>query len=579
MPNATRSVSPSMYCTSFGSMPSRSLSTCLNTVSCPWPWFLLPISNVTLPLGWKRISANSCPGDAAFSIGFAMPDAAQFSPPPALVAPARKPVPIRERQRLFLVRREIAAVVIQRQGGLVGDLLARDQVPRPQLDPIEPEFARRIVDQPLDHISRLGPSGAAIGCGAVRVRHYRQHRNVRRPDIVDAGQGPDIAERREQVALRRDIGADIGQCPDPQRQKPSLRIQSQLGVADVIARVLVGEHRLAAVAHPAHRPAQVFRGEQHEPVLRILPALCPEPAADIAGDDADAALRHLEDARRERLPHAVRVLHVGIQRVAVLAGVPDAQGAARLHEMRVDPADHVAALDDMRRLGKGGVGRSPVAGLEQVRDVVGAFVPDRNFPFGSLRRIGHRGQNFVIDIDQLGGVARLRGGLGDDERDRLADIAHPPFGQPAMRPPEHRRPVRPLPLERHPHRAEPGRRQILAGIDRQHRRRRPRRRQVDRPDARVGVRRAQHKAVRLSRQADIVLKPPEPGQQPLVLEAPHRLPDPELAHFRSIRLRELCAGLDHSEAHARTSPPDRRRRAPLSMRRCRRKGGSRPSPG
>ena len=51
MPKATRSVSPSMYCTSAGSSPSFSLSTCLNVVSWPWPWFLLPINRVALPLG------------------------------------------------------------------------------------------------------------------------------------------------------------------------------------------------------------------------------------------------------------------------------------------------------------------------------------------------------------------------------------------------------------------------------------------------------------------------------------------------------------------------------------------------
>ena len=138
----------------------------------------------------------------------------------ALVAPRREPVPIGERQRLFLVGREIAAVVIERQRRLVRDLLARDQVLRPQFDPVQAEFARRVVDQPLDDIGRLGPSGAAIGGGAVGVRHHRQHRDMRRRDVIDAGQGADIAERREQVALRRDIGADIGQGPDPERQKP-----------------------------------------------------------------------------------------------------------------------------------------------------------------------------------------------------------------------------------------------------------------------------------------------------------------------------------------------------------------------
>ena len=44
------------------------------------------------------------------------------------------------------------------------------------------------------------------------------------------------------------------------------------------------------------------------------------------------------------------------------------------------------------------------------------------------------------------------------------------------------------------------------------------------------VRRAQHIAVGLAGQVDVVLKAAVAGQQPLVLEAPHRLPDPELAH-------------------------------------------------
>ena len=134
-------------------------------------------------------------------------------------------------------------------------------------------------------------------------------------------------------------------------EEPALGVERQLGVGDVVAGVLVGEDRLAALADPLDRPAQLLRGEQHEPVLGVLPALGAEAAADIAGDHPDAALRDLEDAGRERLPHAVRVLHVGVERVALLARVPHAERAARLHEMRVDPADHVAALDDMRGAG------------------------------------------------------------------------------------------------------------------------------------------------------------------------------------------------------------------------------------
>src|SRR5207302_10588353 len=118
--------------------------------------------------------------------------------------------------------------------------------------------------------------------------------------------------------------------------------------ADVVAGMLVGLDRLAAFALPFDGAAQPLRGEQHEPMLSVLPALGAEPAADIAGDDADPALRDLEDAGGQRLPDPAPALHIGAERVAVLARIPHANRAARLHEMRVDAADHIAPLDDRR---------------------------------------------------------------------------------------------------------------------------------------------------------------------------------------------------------------------------------------
>src|SRR6516225_11921034 len=50
-----------------------------------------------------------------------------------------------------------------------------------------------------------------------------------------------------------------------------------------------------------------------------------------------------------------------------------------------------------------------------------------------VRRIDDHRQGFVIDRDELGGVARLRFARGDNDRDPLADIAHPPDRQ--RRPP------------------------------------------------------------------------------------------------------------------------------------------------
>jgi len=63
------------------------------------------------------------------------------------------------------------------------------------------QFARGVVDQAFDDIGRLGAAGAAIGRGAVGVGHHRQHFDMRRGNVVDAGQGADIAKGGEQIAL------------------------------------------------------------------------------------------------------------------------------------------------------------------------------------------------------------------------------------------------------------------------------------------------------------------------------------------------------------------------------------------
>ena len=43
---------------------------------------------------------------------------------------------------------------------------------------------------------------------------------------------------------------------------------------------------------------------------------------------------------------------------------------------------------------------------------------------GGVLEVDHRRQRLVVDLDQLGGVARLRQRLGDDEGDAVADEAH-----------------------------------------------------------------------------------------------------------------------------------------------------------
>src|SRR5262249_38494240 len=108
----------------------------------------------------------------------------------------------------------------------------------------------------------------------------------------------------------------------------------------VVSRVLVGGDGLAPLARPLDRPPDFSRGPEYQAVLGILPTLGAEAAADVAGDDAHLMLGDLEDVAGERRPDAVWVLHVRVERVAILAGIVDAERAPRLQVLRMHAADH-----------------------------------------------------------------------------------------------------------------------------------------------------------------------------------------------------------------------------------------------
>ena len=354
---------------------------------------------------------------------------------------------------------------------------------------------------------------------------------MRGADRVRAGHRADVAERAEQVAVGGDVRADVRRRAHAQGQKPAVGVERELRLADPVARVLVGEDRLAPLARPLHRPADPARRPEDEAVLRVLRPLRAETAAHVADDHADRRLRDAEDLGREEGARTMGVLKIRVERVACLAGVVVPDRAARLHELRVDAAHDVAPAHDARRARKGGVGRRPVAHLEHVRHVVRALVPYRCCarPRGVRRRRDRR-QRLVVDRDLLRGVLGLRERFGDHECDRIADVAHAPAREPRMRPREHRRAVRALALEGERGRAEPLGGEVVAGQHRDHARGRRCRGDVDRADARAGVRRAQHDHVRLSGQVHVVDEPSLPAQEPRVFEPGDGLADAELAH-------------------------------------------------
>ncbi len=292
--------------------------------------------------------------------------------------------------------------------------------------------------------------------------------------------------------------------------------------------MLVGQQHLGAFALPLHRPADLARRPQHQAMIDVLPALGAEPAAHVAAHHPHLALRHLEHHVGEHVTYAVRIVHVGIQRVAVLCRFVQTDRAARFHVLRVHAGDHVAALHNVRGARERRLGCRPVAAFGGVGDVVGVFIPQtRRVGFRCCRNVRHRGQGFVLHQHQFGGVLRLRQGLGDHHRDGVADITRTVghHGGPLRR--EHRRAV--ALLARHPrlrHRNSVVH-EVGAGIDRDHARCGRGRLRIDRADQRVRVRRADEHAPGLPIERLVVLVAALAGEQANILEPADRLADAE----------------------------------------------------
>ena len=274
-----------------------------------------------------------------------------------------------------------------------------------------------------------------------------------------------------------------------------------------VARGIVAGEGLAAFAGPFDRPADLLRRPRDQHELGIQEIAGAEVAAGLPGDDADLLGLEAEDDRELLLrPHHRAA--AGIERIAAGRRIVGAQRGARLHRHAGDPLDVGLDPHDIFGLGKAGAGRLRIADPGIDGDVV------------------HRRQGLVDDPDRFGGVLGLRHGLGDDERHALADEADA-VGRQDHRPLEQvRRAVEIVePDVGRAHRLrdvrdglQPLGQHVGAGQDQQHAGHLQRGRGVDRHDAGVRVRRAQHEAAGLVGQGEVVRVAAAAGQQPRILE-------------------------------------------------------------
>ena len=145
-------------------------------------------------------------------------------------------------------------------------------------------------------------------------------------------------------------------------------------------------------------------------------------------------------------------------------------------------------------------------------------------------RIGDRAQRFVLDRDELSGILGLRPGPGDDEGDRIADMTNAIGAEHGALRMLTLRAVAVLHRDQAGQLIAAGRSQLVPGNYCQHARRRAGGLDIERSDPGVRFGRAHDAAIDLPVEVDIVGVATLAGDEPLILDPPHRLADPELPH-------------------------------------------------
>ena len=154
------------------------------------------------------------------------------------------------------MRGEVAGIVDLAGRGLVGHRLRRNEVLAPDRIRRHAEFSRGGIDQPLDHVGRLGTAGAAIGVDRHGVGEHGADAAVEGLDVVEPGQHAGAAMRNVGPE-GREIGAHVAHQVDVHAQELAVLGQRHLRGRDVVAALRVAHEVIGAVGGPFDGLAQL----------------------------------------------------------------------------------------------------------------------------------------------------------------------------------------------------------------------------------------------------------------------------------------------------------------------------------
>ncbi len=351
-------------------------------------------------------------------------DAAQLAGFARRAAARRKARPISLRLGRGQQARKIRAVEARAGRRAVRHLRLADDVAAAQFQRIDLQLGRDFVDQALDDVVGFRPARAAIGIGRRGVGDDLPVTAIHRLDGIGAGADELAVQRIGQYAGGRQISARVAQPLGAQRQELAFAVVSELAAQRDGAAVVIGEEILRAGGQPLHRALEHLRQMQHDRILRKRRGARAEGAADI--DHAHAhAIRRNAGHDREIVAERGRALVGAIDVEAVGRGVIGDQRAAHFQRRRRHARAFGGERDDTSGAREGFRGFLRVAVFEIETDIAGDVAVDGGCAVG--HRVVEADQDvevFVVDLDQIDGVARGGGRLGDHDGDFLADETH-----------------------------------------------------------------------------------------------------------------------------------------------------------
>ena len=398
----------------------------------------------------------------------------------------------------------IAAVVGERHRRGVGEGVVGDEVAPAELHRVDLHLARRAIDEALDDIAGLRAPGAAIGVDRRGVGEDSLDLDIDRRRGVVAGEQGAVApggNRRREAA---EIGPEIGQRGDTHGEELAVRVEGELRLGEVVARLVVGEEDLAAVGRPLDGTAKPGGEPQNQRLLVIERALGAKATAHIGCYHTQLVLGKLQDESGDQQPVHMRRLARCIEGVVAGGAVMLADGGARLHRVGDQPI--VDELEARHVMGarEGSVDRRLVAEMPVEAEIAGGGIEQqRPARLDGLVAGDHRRQLPVVDLDQLGRGFRLLARFGHDHRHGVADMAHLALGEHRAHRLGHRRAVLrgDEPAARQ---AAYGGLKIGAGVDRRDTRRRQGLGRIDAGNLRMGMRAAQQAGLELAGPVDVV---------------------------------------------------------------------------